>query len=879
MDDATIRREAQRLLRSFGPMAAVELALQLSGDGSDAAGRAASRAEASTAPTPEDVHAALMDISVEGAEFLAFPLSDGRLCDVDELFEGLTLTHVLTEDERRDRTLSLEVDLCPLLLLSSDGRSYPLADGEVATFGAAARWHLTGPEGWLPDAPVVVAQVVDGRIALTGRDATPPPDAELAERLEAVLAAEHARKDVVDEVELVIAARARYPRLLRTAQAPLSELLGAVGISSTEHGLRRDDEPWDEDAHAAEIDELIDHLVEDHELGDDEVALVLAVLTDLARLDNHVLDAAIPRARERGPEHALDLDVLARDEASRTELAALTADALLTIDLEAAAERFEAVLAETHLTAVVIEDVVGSGQLDAACLRALLEACRPQASGRMARANLSWLRAKLLELVADDHADVERELRHAYEVDDGNVYVALDLVGYLADRGQAGAALGILRRIDGLDLEGYTDLLERFAAPGPTSAGRNEPCPCGSGRKHKACCQARNGWPLQERVTWLWDKVRSFLISPSASHQVDLIAQLVGVPSGPEAAEEVAVGNLALFEGGLLEEMLARRGSLLPADERDLLAAWTRTRAAAYELVEVAAGARMTLLDLRSGDRFAIVDHSLSRAGLPVGSALLAWVVPEPEGYALSIGVVRVPDERRERLLDLLDQEPSARDLAAWYRSLSAPPHLATTAGDPLLFTTLVYAVEDVEAARAALAPHLEPDGDRLIAFEERSGERWLRGGISFDEKRLIVRTTSAARAAWFSDLLTEVVPDAELTDVERLTSDDLAADGVDGDLDPEESGSGALDLDALDPSDRQALEEQLEAMMRRHEDSWLDTPLPALKGATPREAADDPTRREALERLLDEFDAAAARWSSPGRPMDAGRLRHLLEL
>jgi hypothetical protein len=37
-------------------------------------------------------------------------------------------------------------------------------------------------------------------------------------------------------------------------------------------------------------------------------------------------------------------------------------------------------------------------------------------------------------------------------------------------------------------------------------------------------------------------------------------------------------------------------------------------------------------------------------------------------------------------------------------------------------------------------------------------------------------------------------------------------------------------------------------------EQRWLDEPVPALGGATPRQAASDPTRRDALARLIDSF-------------------------
>lgn len=51
-------------------------------------------------------------------------------------------------------------------------------------------------------------------------------------------------------------------------------------------------------------------------------------------------------------------------------------------------------------------------------------------------------------------------------------------------------------------------------------------------------------------------------------------------------------------------------------------------------------------------------------------------------------------------------------------------------------------------------------------------------------------------------------------------------------------TGEGALDPD--EPEAAAALEE----LIRDYETKWLDEPIPALAGHTPRQAADDPARR-----------------------------------
>jgi hypothetical protein len=69
-----------------------------------------------------------------------------------------------------------------------------------------------------------------------------------------------------------------------------------------------------------------------------------------------------------------------------------------------------------------------------------------------------------------------------------------------------------------------------------------------------------------------------------------------------------------------------------------------------------------------------------------------------------------------------------------------------------------------------------------------------------------------------------------------------------------------------------------LEDTIRRKEESWLDEQIPALGGLTPRQAVSDPTRREDLITLLNEFDRTE---DLPPQTLsfDASRLRKALGL
>jgi hypothetical protein len=91
---------------------------------------------------------------------------------------------------------------------------------------------------------------------------------------------------------------------------------------------------------------------------------------------------------------------------------------------------------------------------------------------------------------------------------------------------------------------------------------------------------------------------------------------------------------------------------------------------------------------------------------------------------------------------------------------------------------------------------------------------------------------------------------------------------------------------DLGDDADEETVLARLGAeISRQQQAAWVDEHIPALDGLTPRQAAADPTRREQLERLLDEFDRMEERFRSSsadapgalGPGMDTAELRREL--
>ncbi len=83
-----------------------------------------------------------------------------------------------------------------------------------------------------------------------------------------------------------------------------------------------------------------------------------------------------------------------------------------------------------------------------------------------------------------------------------------------------------------------------------------------------------------------------------------------------------------------------------------------------------------------------------------------------------------------------------------------------------------------------------------------------------------------------------------------------------------EGDGSGLVDPADVPPEVQAVLREY----QRQYEEAWIDMPILALDGMTPRDAMDDPTRREDVERVL-----AAMAPDSGDLGMDPARIRTLL--
>src|SRR5439155_6487131 len=326
-----------------------------------------------------------------------------------------------------------------------------------------------------------------------------------------------------------------------------------------------------------------------------------------------------------------------------------------------------------------------------------------------------WLLARALDHLGDPlGAEAALELAVASEVDFPPVAQAL--ASFLSDRGDASGALALLH---GLDLDDDDPLLLEVAPyalqrPRP-SVGRNELCPCGSGRKYKVCHLGRERHALIDRGPWLYAKARRYLgDSPFRALGAE-IASTIGQHSGRPGImlallDSELVDDVALCEGGVLDAFVAERDAILPDDEALLAARWALVPRSLFE-IEGVEDDNLTLRDLRTGDHLTVTNTRPSDATRP-GWLMAGRPLPVDDTWRAFSGFVRIPDSLRDEMLDALD-DGDPFDVAAVIGRSFAPPQMQNTDGEPLVFHELRYRVADRQRAAAALAAsELHDDGD-----------------------------------------------------------------------------------------------------------------------------------------------------------------------
>ena len=464
------------------------------------------------------------------------------------------------------------------------------------------------------------------------------------------------------------------------------------------------------------------------------------------------------------------------------------------------------------------------------------------------------------------------------------------------------------------------------------SIGRNDPCPCGSGKKYKKCCLNK---PAPLSLSWRkmrqteGDLIPLLLQYTKEDYGPGAIAEAWDeftlwrhVPLDIEANPEVEAifvywlvfnwvpDNSERDDGERYPEepvalhYLQHAGAGLDSWQRRFIQACCSQPYSFFMVTAADPGKSLSLRDLLLNSEVTVCERQAS-SRLHKGTIIFARVI-RMDGTAIMMGVgsKAIPPSYLNMFIDIREsmEQSLARigrdflsdndtELRTLYYEIiehaSNPPKqkLINTDGDPLQPTRIFYRLHCTPGeARDALISLSRAGGDSVTdsGDVDEQGELraihipWIKQGnkmhkgwdntvlghLHIDADQLVVEVNSQPRAEVIKGKITRRLGKRAVFRHTVIESVEKALEDIRQGAPAKRTEPAQLDDERMNSHEVPAAVKEMAA---QHWRDWLETPIPLLKGQTPRQAAGSARGRERLEALLMQYD----RPDRPPRPFD----------
>jgi hypothetical protein len=447
------------------------------------------------------------------------------------------------------------------------------------------------------------------------------------------------------------------------------------------------------------------------------------------------------------------------------------------------------------------------------------------------------------------------------------------------------------------------ELEEELDVEPPPKPGRNDPCWCGSGKKYKKCHMASDedaarGKPYEaeDPATSLHTSImhRVFEASREWHRDSDLrrAKKMYFGESGQIEANEIQVSGFiqwllhdfrdAATRSTAIENFLRTRSAKLRPAERELLESLRDARFGLFEVTRVEPGSGVELRDIFGVESRFVHDISSSNAMNRWDCLLVRLQFLEGRWIMAGDGV-RVPRKLLDPLREFVEEESrkEKQDPAEFVRANSHRLHrvvedlarrnldgirVVNREGEEVSFGRAEYRVSDEPALQATLRllEELEEgpqeSGRLLFTWLQPMGdERRPLGHVEIEGGTLRLEAMSRTRLATLRGLVEFHAGNL----VQHVGDHYTTVDEIKDRVRRREPEPGSEDQPPQSAEQRELLEE----ILHQHYAAWVDEPVPALGGKTPRQAVRSRAERESvidLLRLLENGEQRKARRGEP---------------
>lgn len=379
------------------------------------------------------------------------------------------------------------------------------------------------------------------------------------------------------------------------------------------------------------------------------------------------------------------------------------------------------------------------------------------------------------------------------------------------------------------------------------------------------------------------------------------------------------------YDAPTLELFYRQRGSRLPPDERRLLECWRDNHIGFYEVQQVKQGIGWMAKDLMFGEECFVSDISTSRQ-LERWDIVAGRFLREPDRFTLGGTITVIPRLHQAAILkqvrDAWAGRCPHRTKASFQQFMKASwpairrmideqarrlPELHTGTGEGVLLCRTWYEVRDHAKVRRQLktipgiqymGPHEDPmvEGQRFdwVVDQPLSGQRSSEGGLTLQTTLV---TPEGKQGGLVLGNLTLLKRELEVfclskERLERLTG--MLEQQLGSAIHRKGTMTQRVEeaLEQRQHSDEKAHETMssipphvqktlMRKFLRQYYTRWVDTPIPALDGLTPRQAAKEPGYQARLHELLKDFEHTErnAESATVGRFSPTRLIRKLLQI
>lgn len=428
--------------------------------------------------------------------------------------------------------------------------------------------------------------------------------------------------------------------------------------------------------------------------------------------------------------------------------------------------------------------------------------------------------------------------------------------------------------------------------------GRNDPCPCGSGKKYKKCCLANTFVQVGREETIRKRLVDNLLELYNKKYRDTIEEAHVMfwdnfVPQEHLEGHLLDIAHQNFFEwicfdfvidpneNKTLIDLYMEQNKKITQDEHAVLTKMKNSCISLYEVQEVFPEKGLLLKDLVMGEEYD-VKEKLATQGLRKWDIFATRLLLIDGQYIMSGSAFPYHLHYKESILDSITQEyrdyqgefpdgtmdmflKESGDLFNfyWYDPIQNPvyPKMHTTTGEPMVLSKAVFDIRVHDAVVRALP--------KIKGFEQREeGYTWydkrkpdgsatILGTVKIQGNKLVLECNSRKRLERGKKLIVKAGADAIFHKADTF-QDPIEAMKANKNRPPKREKELPIELQ----------QEFYNQYMQKHYEGWFQDHIPALDNKTPLEAIKTPQGKQKVIELLKLYENGEERNRRDGRPI-----------